>query len=95
MSYKIRYYRSFYKEFNKIPNTHQKKIKNILLKLVNNPQIRLSNTVPLKLRSKGVFRTRIGNYRLIYQINKQKKTILIVGIGTRGKVYKILSKLLK
>jgi mRNA-degrading endonuclease RelE of RelBE toxin-antitoxin system len=94
VSFKIRYHKNFLKEVKKLPPHHKEKVKRILKKLVNKPNNLPPNTSALNVLPKGVFRTRIGNLRLIYQINTKRKIIFVLGIGTRGKVYKTLNKLL-
>jgi mRNA interferase RelE/StbE len=38
-------------------------------------------------RKEKVFRVRIGDYRILYVVNRDKKSILIVTIDKRSKVY--------
>jgi mRNA interferase RelE/StbE len=43
---------------------------------------------PLKGMFKGMYRFRIGDFRVIYTINKEEKEINIMVIGHRKKIYK-------
>jgi len=43
---------------------------------------------PLKGMFKGMYRFRIGDFRVIYTINEKEKEINIMVIGDRKKVYK-------
>lgn len=36
----------------------------------------------------SIFRLRIGNYRVIYEINNENLTIKVIAIGNRGYIYK-------
>ena len=36
----------------------------------------------------GFYRYRVGNLRVVYSIEESKVTVVIVGIGSRGDVYK-------
>jgi len=38
--------------------------------------------------NKGDFRVRIGDYRILYELNWDKKVILVADIDKRSKVYK-------
>ena len=42
---------------------------------------------PLKGEYKGLWRYRVGNVRIIYSIDEEKRTIHIVAIDSRGNVY--------
>jgi mRNA interferase RelE/StbE len=41
-----------------------------------------------KLEGGKGFRIRIGDYRVVYTINKENKTILIIKIGNRKEIYR-------
>ncbi len=41
----------------------------------------------------GLYRLRIGQYRLIYQIKEDELLIFIMSMGNRGDIYKHLPKL--
>lgn len=43
---------------------------------------------PLKGQLRGLYRYRIGDYRLIYGIDEAKVLVIAVGLGARGDVYK-------
>lgn len=42
---------------------------------------------PLKGRLKVFYRYRVGNYRVIYSVEKKEITIIVIRIGKRDKVY--------
>lgn len=42
---------------------------------------------PLKYRLKGQFSLRVGVYRIIYTVEKQKVTVYILDIGHRRHIY--------
>jgi len=91
--YKIFYHRNFFKEVGKIPSQHQENVKEILRRVLQNPTQIPQNTKILK-GYKQVFRTRIGKLRLIYYIDHKNKLVRVLGIDTRGNVYKIIRRLL-
>jgi mRNA interferase RelE/StbE len=46
------------------------------------------------LKQSDYFRLRVGDYRVIYEINQNKKQVVILFIGHRSKVYDDFSKML-
>lgn len=93
MAYKILHHRLFEKEVLKIPGHHQQKVYKILTSLGQNPNKFPQNTTPLT-GYKNVYRARIGNLRLIYQVNHDQRAILVLGINPRGNIYKAIKRLL-
>ena len=61
--------------------------KSIRTKLIINPELFGS---PLRQSLKGLRKLRVGDYRVIYQIKEKK--VLIIMIGHRSVVYKVISK---
>ena len=43
---------------------------------------------PLKRQLKGMFKLRVGDYRVIYELLREERTILVHLIGHRSKVYR-------
>ena len=43
---------------------------------------------PLKGQLKTFYRYRVGNYRVIYAVEKKEVTILVVRVGKRDEIYK-------
>ena len=44
--------------------------------------------VPLKGELKGLFKYRVGTYRLIYQVKHKKLIVTVIDIGHRREVYR-------
>lgn len=44
-----------------------------------------------KLANKDAFRLRVGNYRVIYQVNKKTQVITILFIAHRKDIYRLFS----
>lgn len=42
---------------------------------------------PLRKKLKGLYRLRVGDYRIIYEIERDKKLITIFGVRHRKKIY--------
>ena len=91
--YLIIHHKLFEKEILRIPKHIQQKTYRILASIKSNPISLAPNTTSFK-GYKNTYRTRIGKYRLVYQIRNNEKIIFVLGIDTRGEVYKILGRLL-
>ena len=83
MSYSLFIEKSAQKELSKIPHPDRKKIIAAIKILENDPHPAGSK----KLSGRAAWRMRIGNYRVIYEINDDKLIILVVKIGHRQGVY--------
>lgn len=79
-----------------LPRSHQEKIGRLIDKLSDNPYpsrtgfIALSSTDFDIRKCKGHktrFRVRLGEYRLIYEIDEPDQMVLILKLDTRGDVY--------
>ncbi|MEA1879265.1 MAG: type II toxin-antitoxin system RelE/ParE family toxin [Campylobacterota bacterium] len=75
------------KEFKKLDNVAQKRIKEKLTLLVENPELLKNNIKPLKGIHQGLFRLRINQYRIVFQIKDDELIITIVRVGHRKEVY--------
>ena len=86
MNYKISYVESIFDQLSSIPSNIRKTIvRAIDERLATNPY---SVGKQLKSELAGCYRLRVGDYRIIYQINKKDSHVLIIKIAPRGKVYK-------
>ena len=88
MSYKLLQHRLFAKEILRVPVHHQKKTYRLFERLKHNPNTLPPNSSYLRGFT-NVYRTRIGNLRIVYQIDHPRKRILVLGIGSRGKLTNI------
>jgi mRNA interferase RelE/StbE len=59
-------------------------IKTAISKLADNPRPSGSK----KLRGEDAYRIRVGNYRIIYEINDDNILVIVVSVGHRKDVYK-------
>jgi len=85
--YRIEFLKEAYEEFKKLDKPIQRIIKEKLILLAKNPEALKNNIKPLKGNYSDLYRLRVGNYRVIYKIEKQKLIILIVRVGHRKEVY--------
>ena len=82
--YKIFFRKSVWKDFESIPKKELNKILQKIESLSENPRPSGSQ----KLSGQERFRIRQGRYRIIYSIQDEKLTVLIVKVGHRKDVYR-------
>ena len=75
----------FARQFKKLDKFTQKKIKSYLENILNNPR---SRGKMLQANRSGQWRYRIGDYRVIVNIQDEKLIILALEIGHRREIYK-------
>ena len=86
--YKIVYQKETVKFLRKLSPNQLQKIKGKMEMLANNPFGDSQNLTALKGLNDG-YRLRIGNLRVIYEVNNKVKSITVWKIGFRGSVYKM------
>ncbi len=84
MNYEVFIGRRRQKELEKIPRPFYDKIKEAILNLEINPR----PAGVKKLTDRSAWRIRIGNYRVVYEIDDQSKIIIVIEIGHRKEVYR-------
>jgi len=84
MRYKIKILKKAQKSLSKIQEPFQSNIIDAIRLLAENPKPIKSK----KLIGREGFRIRIGNYRVIYEINNNEIIILVLHIGHRKNIYK-------
>lgn len=81
----VEYTESAVKEILALDGTIKKIIKKAIEdKLMADP---LKFGLPLRRNLSGLFKLRVGNYRIIYQIKKTEVIVLVVSVGHRRMVY--------
>ncbi|OAQ21083.1 type II toxin-antitoxin system RelE family toxin [Thermosulfurimonas dismutans] len=83
--FKIIYAKSVFKDLKKIDRKNLKKIKQGIEELANFPNI--SQIKHLKTHPLADYRLRIGNYRVLFNVDWKKKEIYILKVGHRREVY--------
>ena len=84
MSFSVHLKRSVEKELDHLPSDTYKKIILRIISLRDNPRPRGVK----KLTGKNGYRLRIGNYRILYTINRENKIIDIYSVAHRKEVYR-------
>ena len=85
MSYQVEFTASAKKEFDRLPSKLQDKIVEALRFLAENP---FSEFLKIKkLRgADSLYRIRIGDYRLVYEVRSHLLVILVIKIGHRREI---------
>ena len=83
MSYKLAFTKAFIKEFNRLPKNEKERIFEAIKKLSEFPY----NGTKLRGKLEGLWRWRVGNYRIIYLIDEKEKTIVFLDVGPRKTIY--------
>ena len=83
--YKIKFLPCSQKEYDKLKSTRLKeRITSSLQLLAQKP----FKGKPLQAYLKGLYSLRVGDYRIVYKVLKEKKYIVIFKIGHRKEVYR-------
>jgi len=81
----VEYTTSALKEIQALDGSAKKIIKKAIEdKLMTEP---LKFGLPLRRTLKNFFKLRVGDYRIIYQIEDQEVTVLVIKVGHRREVY--------
>ena len=83
MNYQVVIDKKVLKKLEKISEPHYKALKDSILALEAEPR----PFGVLKLKGRSGYRIRVGNYRVIYEINDDLKLVTIIFIAHRSKVY--------
>ena len=88
MSYRIEIKRSAAKALKKIPKANRKRIVEKIDSLSESPP----NPDTTKMKGNNPFhKVRIGDYRIVYEIQEDVLVILVIKIGHRKDIYRNLS----
>lgn len=85
IKYQIKFKSSSAKEFKNLPSNIQKPMGTFLEKIRENP--RMSGVIKLQGDDK-LYRIRLGDYHLVFQIDDSQKLIKITRVRHRQDVYK-------
>jgi len=85
MTYRIELTKSAARDLATVPKPMLKRLDACILGLADDP---LPPGVKKLRNSNGLYRVRVSNYRIIYSIEQDILTILIVRIGHRREVYR-------
>ena len=77
--YKIKYNRNIIKNISKIPINIKRSIKKAIEERLAVDPVLFGK--PLKGEWKGCYRLRVGDYRIIYEVNDLEVIVIIIKIG--------------
>jgi mRNA interferase RelE/StbE len=86
LAYNVIWHEGTLKDLKKLNRTSVKKIVAKVKNYLIQDPVKLGT--PLKGNLKGLYRYRIGEYRVIYVIDQAEKKIIILKINHRRKIYK-------
>ncbi len=86
MGYKIAYTKQASKTLKKVPVDIARNLQEKIEQIAEDPYASHSNVT--KLQNREGFRLRVGDWRVIYDIQKDKVIVLVLKIGLRGEVYR-------
>ena len=87
--YRIEFARSAKKEFDHLSAKLQDKVIEALRFLSENPFSELLKTKKLK-GAESLYRIRLGDYRIIYEVRNHAMIVLVIKIGHRREIYRHL-----
>lgn len=85
MTYRIEFTKAAIRDLTAISKPVQKRLDVCIAGLADDP---LPPGVKKLKNGNGLYRVRVSDYRIIYRIEQEILTILIVRIGHRGEVYR-------
>ena len=85
--YSVEFVKSAQKEFAALPARVRSNIVEALNLLSQNPRSELLKTKKLK-GADELYRIRLGDYRLVYEIRQKRLIVVVVKIGHRREVYR-------
>lgn len=85
--YSVEFVKSAQKEFEKLSTSLKAKTVEALRLLAQNPYSELLKVKKLK-GSDSLYRIRLGDYRVIYELKNELLIVLVIKIGHRREVYR-------
>ncbi len=86
MAYNVIWHEGTLKDLKKLNRSSAKKVVAKVKNYLIQDPVKLGT--PLKGNLKGLYRYRIGEYRVIYVIDQAEKKIIILNVKHRKKIYK-------
>lgn len=86
MVFELQYTKTARKALIKLPPKSQAQIKRKLAELCDDPYSESLDIKPMK--GEHYFRLRVGNYRVLYDVQHTRLIILVLDIGHRQHIYK-------
>jgi mRNA interferase RelE/StbE len=84
--YKISFTKQAYKAFRRMPKNASRLIREKLEHVAADPYAQHNNVT--RLQNRPGYRLRVGNWRVIYELQDDRLVVLILKIGSRGEIYR-------
>jgi mRNA interferase RelE/StbE len=85
VAYQVEFDRPSLRQFDALPKQLQKRIGPRIDALGQNPR----PPGAVKLRgAENLYRTRMGNYRIVYQVLDDQRRVIVTAVAHRGSVYR-------
>ena len=86
-AYQVEFLPKAAEELERLDNLIIKRILSKLRWLADNSEVIVPE--PLSGQLKGLFKLRVGNYRIIYSLDQERRIITVHLVGHRSEIYKI------
>jgi mRNA interferase RelE/StbE len=83
--YRIVYTKEATKTLRKLPRNVSKLIREKLDDIAANPYVQHNNVT--RLQNRSGYRLRVGDWRVIYEVEDAQLVILVLKLGSRGGIY--------
>jgi mRNA interferase RelE/StbE len=84
--YKIKFTRRAYKSIRRAPRDVVNRIRKRLDRISEDPYAHYANVT--KLQNRPGYRLRVGDWRVIYDVQDDALIILVIKVGSRGDIYR-------
>lgn len=84
--YKIVFTRQAYKALRRIPEDIVQRMRERLDQIAEDPFVQNPNVT--KLQNRPGYRLRVGDWRVIYDVQEGEMIILVLKVGSRGDIYR-------
>ena len=81
--YSLAVTKRFKNSFEKLPRDVQERVYGKLVSLLENPY----SGMRLRGELSGLYRLRVGDYRVIYAIDEEKRLVVLLDVGHRRRIY--------
>ena len=89
MAYRIEFTPKAKRDFNALDKPIRTRLARRIDSLAENP---FPQGIKKLAGEKDLYRLRVGDYRILYQVQGKRLVVLVVGIGHRGDVYRGLKR---
>lgn len=84
MAYSIELRKRVYKELEALTEENQQRILRDLSELLENP----FKQGVIRLTGETSYRSRVGDYRIVFEVDEARRTLTVLNIGHRSEVYR-------